>query len=136
MLFIIMILDEMDDHCEEFTQKHLRMMMKELSQVKNDADEKEKRLKEVNMKLEEVVLDAAQKENEKLENLATSMTNPIDRNESLNANTPITDGMEKKISEVSERFFGLIKLLSQIMNINREHDIEFDNKEKGERVCV
>jgi len=114
-------------------------MMKELSQVKNDADEKEKRLKEVNMKLEEVVLDAAQKErqlNEKLENLATSMTNPIDRNESLNANTPITDGMEKKISEVSERFFGLIKLLSQIMNINREHDIEFDNKEKGERVCV
>lgn len=126
----------MDEHCEEFTQKHLRMMMKELSQVKIDADEKEQRLIEVKMELEEVILDATEKDqqlnkvNEKLTELEARLNNQNHENVNLDDITPITDQIEERMGEVAERCFDFIKLLSQI--ICNENDVEIEDEDEEE----
>jgi len=109
----------MDDHCEEFTQKHLRMLMKELSQVKNDADEKEQELQDLNRKLR-----LQRRNHEELESKFKT------RIRKLETATPITDELEKKIGEVAERCFGFIKLLSQI--ITNYHDVQSGDNEEDE----
>jgi len=107
--------------------------------VKNDADEKEERLKEVNVKLEEVILDAAQKEQqlkEIKEQLKFQGQKQKELENELEARLVIrnenSDRIEERIGEVAERCFGLIKLLSQI--ISHEHDVEIDEEEMNEFV--